>query len=140
MLRLSLALKERRGLVITVGDGTQSVQPLPFRSTTLPTPAAGTVSTWEMFGKMYRPGLPVSSGPLLNPSGGPLEMGFDVSSLQGGHRFTLTLSSAGRPLQGTLHAAAFVELDGSGKIVRETRIPHLPVILPPTGGTWSISL
>ena len=139
MLRLSLALKERRGLVISVGDGAKTVQPLPFRATTPPSRPAGTVSTWEMFGKLERPGLPVSSGPLLNPSGGPLEMGLDVSALQGGHHFTLTLSSLGRPLQGTLHAASLVELDRTGKVVRESRIPHLPVILPPTGGTWTIS-
>ncbi len=139
MLRLSLALKERRGLVISVSDGAQTVQPLPFRATTLPNPAAGTVSTWEIFGKMVRPGLPVSSGPLLNPSGGPLEMGLDLSALQRGHHFTLTLSSVGRPLQGTLHAASLVELDSAGQVLRESRIPHLPVNLPPTGETWTIS-
>jgi hypothetical protein len=44
----------------------------------------------------------------------------------------------GRPLQGTLHAASLVELNRTGKVVRESRIPHLPVILPPTGGTWTL--
>ena len=139
MLRLSLALKERRGLIVTVSDGTRTLQPLPFRATTLPPPAGGMVSTWEMFGKMHRPGLPVSSGPLLNPSGGPLEIGLDISSLSGNSSFSLTLTSAGPSLQGTLHGASFVELDGAGKVVRESRIPNLPVVLPPTGGTWTVS-
>lgn len=138
MLKLSVYLQERRHFVLSVSDGSRTVEPLPFRRQALPFSTPGPVSAWEVFGKVHRPGPVVSSGPLANPAGGPLEMGFDLSALRAGTT-QITLASAGAPLQGTLHAAAVVELDARGGIVRETPVPGLPVILPPHGGTWTIS-
>lgn len=134
LLRLSLQLHERRGLVLRASDATHQLEPLPFRST--PLPRAAPASAWEAFGKMHRPGPQISSGPLANPSGGPLEMGLDVSALRG-PPFQLRLATAGPPLLGTLQAAAFVELDPSGRTLRVIPVRGLPAALPPAGGTWS---
>lgn len=137
MLKLSLSLQERRGLVLTVSDGARTVEPMPFRRGAVPFSSAA-VSAWEVFGKVHRPGPQISPGTLANPAGGPLEMGFDLSSLRGS-TISLNLASAGAPLQGTLHSAAVVELDSRGGIVRETQLHGLPVVLPPAGGTWTFS-
>lgn len=138
MLRLSLSLKERRGLILTAGDGTRSVQPLPFRQESLPFHQAGGAGTWEVFGKVHRPGPQISAGSLTNPAGGPLELGLDLTPLKTGHPWQLTLATSGPPLQGILHAAAFVELDAAGRPIKETNIPGLPAVLPPGGGTWTV--
>ena len=137
MLKLSLYLQERRNLVLSISDGSRTVNPLPFRRAGLPFSSAS-VSAWEVFGKVHRPGPQVSQGSLSNPAGGPLEMGFDLSSLRG-NTILLSLASAGGPLQGTLHAASLVELNPRGQTVREIPVPGLPVVLPPRGGTWTIS-
>ncbi len=134
LLRLSLHLHERRGLVLSASDGTRHLEPLPFRSQSLPRSSPG--SAGEAFGKMHRTGPKISSGPLANPSGGPLEMGLDVSALRG-PRFQLRLATVGPPLLGTLQAASFVELDPSGRSLRETPVLGLPAALPAAGGTWS---
>ena len=65
-------------------------------------------------------------------------MGFDLSSLRG-NTIRLSFASAGGPLQGTLHAASLVELNPRGQTVRDIPVPGLPVVLPPRGGTWTIS-
>jgi hypothetical protein len=137
VLRLSLALKERGGLLISASDGSHTIDPLPFRRNALPYSSGGSPGSWEVFGKMHRPGPQISSGPLTNPAGGPLEMGLDVSPLSGGRSFKLTLATAGPPLQGTLHAASFVQLDAVGRTLRETPVQGLPLVLPPGGGTWT---
>ena len=36
-------------------------------------------------------------------------------------------------------AAAVVELDAAGRIIRETPFTGLPVVLSPQGGTWTLS-
>ncbi len=138
MLRLSLYLKERSHLLITASDGSSTVSPVPFRAKVLAT-SPGPASAWEIFGKVHRPGPPLSAGPLANPAGGPLEMGLDLTPLTPSSRLSLTLSTNGPPLQGTLHTAAFVELDSSGRILKETPLPQLPVILPPQGQTWFLA-
>ncbi len=136
VLRLSLQLQERRGLLLRASDGTHHLEPLPFRAS--PLPRSAPASVWEAFGKVHRPGPLISQGPLANPAGGPLEMGLDVSSLRGPH-FQLHLATAGPPLVGTLQAAAFVELDAASRPIRETPLLGLPARLPPAGGTWSSS-
>ena len=137
MLKLAIYLKDRRSLFLAVSDGSRTVEPLPFRRSALPFSNTASVSAWEVFGKVHRPGPQISAGSLASPSGGPLEMGFDLSALSG-RSIQLNLASAGAPLQGTLHAAALVELDSRGRPVRETPVPGLPVVLPPSGSTWTM--
>jgi len=131
MLRLSIALAERSHLIVTASDGASQFQPLPFRRA--PTAPASS-NAWETFGKLNRPGPPLSTGPLKNPAGGPLEIGFDLPSLSHrGSYYSLTLATNGPPLHGTLHRASFLELSTSGQILRETPLPGLPAIIPPQG-------
>ncbi len=137
MLRISLSLRERRDLTLSVSDGSHHVNPLPFRPGPLPYPDGGPANAWEVFGKVHRPTALLSSGPLTNAAGGPLEMGLDLSGLTSARNCTLTLSSSGSPLRGTLHSASVVELNPAGRIVREIPFPGLPVILNPSGGHWT---
>jgi len=135
MLRISLALQERSSLMISVSDGAHSDRPLPFRRSPAALPSG---SAWDLFSKLHRPGPSISPGPLANPAGGPLEMGLELPSLTPGKLpATLTLSSSGPPLRGTLCQAALVELSGTGQILRETAFPGLPAVLPAGGGSWT---
>jgi len=138
MLKLSIYLKDRSSLLLAVNDGSRTVEPLPFRRKALAFSNTASVSAWEVFGKVHRPGPHISPGTLANAAGGPLEMGFNLSSLSGGS-IQMNVASAGAPLQGTLHAASLVELDSRGRTVRETPFPGLPVVLPADGGTWTAS-
>ena len=138
MLKLSIYLKDRRSLLLTVSDGSRAVEPLPFRRSALPFSSSSPISTWEVFGKVHRPSPQISHGTLANPAGGPLEMGFDLSPLSG-RAIEMKVASAGAPLQGTLHAASLVELDSRGRIVGEMPFPALPAVLPANGGTWTVS-
>ncbi len=135
MLRLSIALTERRHLILTASDGTRQFQPLPFRST----PSAPVSSNpWETFGKLNRPGPPISAGPLSNPAGGPLEIGLALPTLSSrSSHYRLTLGTTGPPLRGTLHSAAFLELSPSGQILKETPLTGLPAVIPSQGLTWN---
>lgn len=137
MLRLSLSLKERSTLRLTLSDGDRTIHPLPFQGGL----TDGTYSksgSWEVFGKFNRPASVLSAGPLANPAGGPLEMGLDLAGLNPRRPITMTLSTTGPPLQGILHAAAVVRLSPEGKIQQETPLTQLPATLPPGGGTWTI--
>lgn len=138
LLKLSIFLKDRSSLLLALNDGSRTVEPLPFRRNALPFSNTASVSAWEVFGKVHRPGPQISPGTLANPAGGPLEMGLNLSSLSGGS-IQMNVASAGPPLQGTLHAASLVELDSRGRTVRETPFPGLPVVLPAKGGTWTAS-
>ncbi len=138
MLKLTLYLKERQNLLLSVSDHSRVVELLPFRRTALPYSTGAGFSTWEVFGKVHRPGPHISRGPLANPAGGPLEMGFDLSTLTG-RSLSLTLASNGAALQGILHAAAVVELDSRGGVIQETAAKGLPAVLPAQGGTWTLS-
>jgi hypothetical protein len=139
MLRISLSLADRSALHLRVSDGRRALSPLPFSQQPLPHSTRNPISAWEVFGKVHRPGPLPSPGPLANPAGGPLEMGLNLFPLSPGGTFTLGLASQGKPLQGTLHDAAVVELDSSGRITREMPFPGLPAVLSPQGGTWTIS-
>lgn len=138
MLRISLALQDRSALTLTVSDGRRTISPLPFNSRPLAL-SSSPASAWEVFGKVHRPGPILSPAPLTNPTGGPLEMGLNLPDLNPARPVTLTLSSNGRPLQGTLHSAAIVELDPVGRITRETALSGLPTVIPPPGGSWTTS-
>lgn len=138
MLRISLSLKERNVLRLTVSDGSRSLNPLPFQAGPWPGTTSNPTS-WEVFGKCNLPGPLLSTGPLTNPAGGPLEIGIDLSSLNPRRPITLTFSTSGPPLQGILHAAAIVRLSAEGKVFQETPLPQLPATLPPQGQSWTIT-
>lgn len=147
MLKLRLQLRERAGLVIRAGAARDKSaaapdrvwEPLPFRRAAVPFPSGRKPSTWEVFAKLHRPGPHLSAGPLAAPDGGPLEMGLDLTPLDGkaGRWFLELESAAGTPLDGVLAGAWIVKLDRSGRPKEEIPFAGLPARLSGGGGRWT---
>lgn len=114
MLRLSVQVQERSDCILTVGAGprgaaapSRTLQPLPFRHEPVPHTDRGSVL--EEFATLCRPGPHISPGPLAAPGGGAIEMGFDLTGLDGETWFLTLTSASGRPLRGVISAASIVE-------------------------------
>ncbi len=136
MLRISLKAADRQNLTLRItGSRGQTVQPMIFdhrtRSPLHPS------SAWDAFSHFARPGAHVSPGGLAGASGGPLEMGFDLSAAGPGP-WRMDILPVKGPLRATVTAAEVIEYARDGQIAARwpfQAISGLP--LPPAGTSWS---